>query len=228
MSKVKPFLFLLAASALCGYAAGKASLNKQSEERKEQAFSRTDAPERFPSKGKKELPCKKGNAAAEASVSLPDGQDCSGAELQEETAAGQDDSSAECQKTPEEPRNASLEEFRELTSEIIDEFPDGFFDKLSGGIIVSEELVASPYAKADDLYIAGCYKENQLGKQVVLYYGSFCKLYPYASLDELKGHIRDTLRHEMRHHYECEAGDHSSKSLEAEDRRFLEDYLSRF
>lgn len=229
MSKQKSILFLLTAFALCGYLAGKASLSDQSEGRKEPTFPHVDASEDFPSEEKKEPACsKESNAEGEDHVSDPGHEDCGGAEVPEETASVKNDSNAENQDSlAEEPRNVSLEEFRELTSEVLDEFPEGFFDKLSGGVIVSEDLISSPYARNNDLYIAGCYRDNQLGKQVILYYGSFCRLYPYASPAEMKSHIRDTMRHEMRHHYECEAGDHSSKSLEAEDRRFLQSYLNR-
>lgn len=109
---------------------------------------------------------------------------------------------------------------------MIDEFPEGFFDRLSGGIVVSEKIKISPYAIDDNLIIAGCYTESPFVKQVTLYFGSFCKLYEGANREEVKGQIRRVLRHEMRHHFECEAGEHSSRSLEAEDTRKIQEYLN--
>ena len=75
----------------------------------------------------------------------------------------------------------SIEEYRKIVSELLDELPEEFFRELSGGVIVSEALVI----------------------------------------------LRGILRHEFRHHLEFLGGIHNSSSLEAEDEREKQAYLSR-
>ena len=48
----------------------------------------------------------------------------------------------------------------------------------------------------------------------------------HLSEEGLKNKMREVLRHEFRHHMEYLSGIHNSKSLEAEDRREIERYLS--
>ena len=49
----------------------------------------------------------------------------------------------------------SIEEYRKIISELIDELPEVFFRKLSGGVIVSEATAVPDYARGDDLYAMG-------------------------------------------------------------------------
>lgn len=112
-----------------------------------------------------------------------------------------------------------IETFKEYTGEVLDELPEEFFKELSGGVIVQEWAKPGDYALGDDLYILGEYTVGGHGRQVLLYYGSFEKLFPYLEGEALKARIRETVRHEFRHHMEFLAGIHNSKSLEAEDER---------
>ena len=52
----------------------------------------------------------------------------------------------------------TLTEYKQIVSELIDELPEEFFRKLSGGVVVSEDFVIPDYAKGNDLYITGHYK----------------------------------------------------------------------
>ena len=52
----------------------------------------------------------------------------------------------------------SIEEFKTIISELLDELPEEFFRDLSGGVIVSEALVIPDYAHGNDLYTMGLYK----------------------------------------------------------------------
>jgi predicted Zn-dependent protease with MMP-like domain len=115
------------------------------------------------------------------------------------------------------------EEVRELLSECMDELPEVFFRDLNLGVVLLEEAKPHPLRRGDDLYILGEYRRTQLGRQIVLYYGSFMKLFSHLSAEQLKERLRDTLRHEFRHHLEFLAGDYS---LIQEDKRQLEAYLS--
>ena len=121
----------------------------------------------------------------------------------------------------------SIEEYRKIITELMDEFPDEFFRKLSGGVIVSEAMVIPDYARNNDLYTMGQYQVYSGIRQIVLFKGSFDRAYPQAGTAEARELLRGILRHELRHHLEYLAGIHNSSSLEAEDERERQAYLSR-
>lgn len=117
--------------------------------------------------------------------------------------------------------------FREYVGLCLDELPEAFFKELSGGVLVSEQAPVPEYARRNDLLTLGHYKVGSFGRQVVIYYGSFVRMFPYASNEELLQRIRGVVRHEFRHHMEFLSGIHNSKSLEAEDLRQMRAYLDR-
>ena len=120
-----------------------------------------------------------------------------------------------------------IEEYRKIVSELLDELPEAFFRKLSGGVIVSEALVIPDYARGEDLYTMGQYQIYSGIRQIVLFKGSFDQVYPKADAAEARELLRGILRHEFRHHLEFLGGIHNSSSLEAEDERSKQAYLSR-
>ena len=117
------------------------------------------------------------------------------------------------------------DEFNFILSDLIDELPQAFFRELHGGIIVSDSAPESEYSIDNDLFVFGQYRVNNLGRQVVIYKGSFDRFYSHLSEDALKEKLRETLRHEFRHHMEFLSGIHNSSSLEAEDKREIQAYL---
>ena len=119
------------------------------------------------------------------------------------------------------------DEFNFILSDLIDELPHAFFKELSGGIIVSDDSPQSEYSIKSDLFILGQYRVSSLGRQVIIYRGSFEKNFSHLSQQALKDKMREVLRHELRHHMEFLSGIHNSKSLEAEDRRQIQEYLAR-
>ena len=121
----------------------------------------------------------------------------------------------------------SIGEYRNIISELLDELPEEFFRELSGGVIVSEALVIPDYARRNDLYTMGQYQVSSGMRQIVLYKGSFDRIYPQANEAEVRDLLRGILRHEFRHHLESLGGIHNSSSLEAEDEREKQAYLSR-
>ncbi len=121
----------------------------------------------------------------------------------------------------------SIEEYRTIISELLDELPAEFFRDLSGGVIVSEAWVTPDYARGDDLYIMGLYKVFSGVRQIILYKGSFDRVYPRADAEEARKILRGVLRHEFRHHLEFLGGIHDSSSLEAADEREKRAYLAR-
>ena len=120
----------------------------------------------------------------------------------------------------------SLEEYKKIISELLDELPEAFFQKLSGGVIVSEAAVIPYYARGNDLYTMGEYQIYSGIRQIVMFKGSFDRIYPYADAAEARDLLRGILRHEFRHHLEYLGGIHNSSSLEAQDERDKQAYLS--
>ena len=121
----------------------------------------------------------------------------------------------------------SLEEYEKIISELLDELPEAFFQKLSGGVIVSEAAVIPYYARGNDLYTLGEYQIYSGIRQIVMFKGSFDRIYPYADAAEARDLLRGILRHEFRHHLEYLGGVHNSSSLEAQDERDKQAYLSK-
>ena len=121
----------------------------------------------------------------------------------------------------------TLKEYKQIVSELLDELPEEFFRELSGGVVVSEAYVIPDYAKGNDLYIMGHYKIYSGVRQIVLYKGSFDRIYPNAEAEEAKKLLRGILRHEFRHHLEFLGGVHNAESLEAEDERKKQAYIAR-
>ena len=119
----------------------------------------------------------------------------------------------------------SLQEYKRILAELLDELPEAFFRELSGGVIVSEAAVIPDYAREDDLYTLGEYRLSFGMRQIVMFKGSFDRVYPQAEGEQAKALLRKILRHEFRHHLEYLGGVHNSSSLEAEDERQKQAYL---
>ena len=118
-------------------------------------------------------------------------------------------------------------EYSRIVSDLMDELPQEFFRELSGGVIVSEAAPIPDYARGDDLFTMGQYQYSAGIRQIVMYRGSFDRVYPYADAAEAKKLLRGILRHEFRHHLEYLGGVHNSSSLEAQDEREKQAYLLR-
>jgi len=121
----------------------------------------------------------------------------------------------------------STEAYKAIVSELMDELPEEFFRELTGGVILSEALVIPDYAQGNDLYTLGQYQVCYGLRQIVMFKGSFDRLYPQADTEEARKILRGVLRHEFRHHIEFLGGIHNSSSLEAEDERQKRAYLAR-
>jgi hypothetical protein len=94
-----------------------------------------------------------------------------------------------------------------------------FFRELTGGVIMSEALVIPDYAQGNDLYTLGQYQVYYGVRQIVMFKGSFDRLYPQADESDAREILRGVLRHEFRHHIELLGRIRNSSSLEAEDAR---------
>ena len=120
----------------------------------------------------------------------------------------------------------STEEYKAIVSELMDELPEEFFRQLTGGVILSEAAAVPDYARGNDLYTLGQYQVYSGVRQIVMFKGSFDRLYPQAGVPEARGILRGVLRHEFRHHIEFLGGIRNSSSLEAEDARKKRAYLA--
>ncbi len=121
----------------------------------------------------------------------------------------------------------SIEEYRKIISELLDELPEAFFRELTGGVIVSEALSVPPYARGNDICTMGMYRIFSGVRQIVMFKGSFDRMYPDADREEARRILRGVVRHEFRHHLEYLSGIHPSLSLEAEDEREKREYLTQ-
>ncbi len=118
----------------------------------------------------------------------------------------------------------SLEEFHEMLDEEADALPEALFRGLNGGVLLSEDCRLSEHARADDLYTMGEYQySGAMGSRIVIYYGSFQRVYGNCSAEALRARVREVLRHEFRHHLERQAG---VRDLERQDEADIRRYLS--
>ena len=121
----------------------------------------------------------------------------------------------------------STEEYKRIISELLDELPEEFFRDLTGGVIDSEASVIPDYAQGNDLYTMGMYKIYSGIRQIVMYKGSFDRVYHYADSAQAKDILRGILRHEFRHHMETRAGLFKKGTLVEEDENQMMRYYMR-
>ena len=118
----------------------------------------------------------------------------------------------------------TFEEAQEALTEFADRLPPEIYDGLGGGMILSPDTVPHPQGRGSDLYILGEYHNDPLGlgRYIVLYYGSFCRVHGHSSREVWLRELERVLHHELVHHLESLAGD---CSLEIQDARDMADYL---
>ena len=116
----------------------------------------------------------------------------------------------------------SIDEFETMIQKIVDTLPEELFTNLNGGVLILSELKIHPQAIQNDLYIMGEYHYDSFyGRYVSMYYGSFMKMFSHLDEKELYEKIEHTIKHELVHHLESQAG---IKDLEIWDRDRLEEY----
>lgn len=100
--------------------------------------------------------------------------------------------------------------------EIVQEFPEAFFQELDGGIQLEEQAMPDPEFPPGEMYIMGEYVHDMLGRYIVLYYGSFAALLSDEDETVWKDEIFATVAHEFTHHMEETAGLHALDDKDAE------------
>jgi hypothetical protein len=120
----------------------------------------------------------------------------------------------------------TIDEMQDILDGLAEELPPIFYEELNGGILLLPEARRSQYAQADDLWTLGEYRySHSMGRYIVIFYGSFIKLFGHYSAERMTVELRKTLRHEFRHHMESLAGE---DGLEKEDAAYITKYLAGF
>lgn len=102
----------------------------------------------------------------------------------------------------------SIDRVTEILTELADELPDEIYENLNLGILVSERLKTSRNSDPrQPLYTLGEYKRSRMGRQIIIYYGSFMAAYPHLTERTLRERLRSTLHHELLHHLESQGGE---------------------
>ncbi len=109
----------------------------------------------------------------------------------------------------------SVDAFTRMLEEQSALLPIEIFDGLNLGIGVVEHAKRSD--DAPGVYILGEYRAHGvMGRGIVLYYGSFARVYGLTNAGQLRREIDRVLKHELTHHLESRAGEND---LEIEDAR---------
>lgn len=109
--------------------------------------------------------------------------------------------------------------------EIAQDFPEAFFEDLDGGIQLEEKALPDPNFPPGEMYIMGEYVHDNLGRYILLYYGSFAALLSEEDEEGWKDEIFATMAHEFTHHLEETAGLHA---LDDKDLEFLREALAEY
>ena len=111
-----------------------------------------------------------------------------------------------------------------MLDEVAAEFPEELFRDLNGGVSILPGTKLSDADPDGELYTLGEYRRDQLGRYIVIYYGSVCAVHGRSSRETMKQHLKSLLSHELTHHLESLAGE---RDLEIKDKMELDDYLNR-
>ena len=101
----------------------------------------------------------------------------------------------------------TFEEVGAILDVIAEELPREFFRDLNGGILLLPEACQDRGDSERGLYTLGEYVYNEMGRYIIIYYGSFVELFKDRSPEKLRKELRETLIHEFTHHIESLAGE---------------------
>ena len=118
----------------------------------------------------------------------------------------------------------SIDDINQMLDEIVAELPDEVFHELNGGVSL---LAETKYSDADPdggLYTLGEYNHNQMGRYIVIYYGSVCAVHGSCTHGQMRSNLKKLISHELTHHLESLAG---ARDLEIKDEIEMDGYLQR-
>ena len=120
----------------------------------------------------------------------------------------------------------TFDEAGELLDEMAEEFPPVFYKDLNGGISLLPDAKPDPEFPPGEMYIMGEYCNDQMGRYILLYYGSFAALAKQEDCtdEDWEDELYTTLAHELTHHVEGLAGE---RGLEIKDELELEEFYAQ-
>ena len=117
----------------------------------------------------------------------------------------------------------SIDDVNEMLDEAASELPVEIFHDLNGGVSLLPGTKRSSADPEGGLLTLGEYRHDQMGRYIVLYYGSIIAAHSNETRDELRVTLKKLLTHELTHHLESLAGE---RDLEIEDKIWLDEYLN--
>ena len=115
----------------------------------------------------------------------------------------------------------SIDEINEMLDEIAESLPTELFKDLNGGVGLLPDIKLSSSDGIGGLYTLGEYRRDQMGRYIVLYYGSIIAVHGSADQEEMREQLRKLLVHELTHHVESLAGE---RGLEIKDEIRMDKY----
>jgi predicted Zn-dependent protease with MMP-like domain len=107
----------------------------------------------------------------------------------------------------------TYEEFVDFVEYIVaNEVPAELLEELNGGVQTSEQLKRDTDEK--NFLVFGHYIRDNLGKRVMLYYGTFLHFLGDKSEEKWEREVLKVIKHELRHHIEARAGQEDLAKLE--------------
>lgn len=114
----------------------------------------------------------------------------------------------------------TIDEFTEMGGDIVDTLPPGILKHLHGGILVRPEKRVTRGLLTLGQYN---YQPYSLGRYIIIYYGSFQEMYRKKTPAVVKKRLRETICHELLHHWESLSG---TNTLAKEEARRWQEYFS--
>jgi len=111
-----------------------------------------------------------------------------------------------------------------MLDDIAAELPPEVFRDLNGGVSLRPETMLSDSDPGGGLYTLGEYRRDQMGRYIVIYYGSMRAIHGKDTAEKMRASLKSVLTHELTHHLESLAGE---RDLEIKDEMELEDYFRR-
>ena len=111
-----------------------------------------------------------------------------------------------------------------MLDEVASELPDGIFKELNGGVSLLPETKLNHADPDGGLYTLGEYHRDQMGRYIVIYYGSIRAVHGNDTREQMRANLKKVLTHELTHHIESLAGE---RDLEIKDEIDLAEYLNR-
>ena len=118
----------------------------------------------------------------------------------------------------------SIEEVNEMLDDIATQLPEEIFRELNGGVNLLPDIRKSASDPDGGLYTLGEYRRDQMGRYIVIYYGSICAVHGNLNKEQMCKRLKELLVHELTHHIESLAG---ARDLEIKDKKFLDNYFRR-